>query len=273
MLILHPYLLSMRLFVLSIFLFLISCKSEFELLRTSNNPEKIYEAANKYYDQGDYDRAISLYDIVIQYYRGRQEAENMFYRYAYAHYKLNDFILAQTYFKNFSTTFANSIYKEEAEYMSAYSNYRQSPNYKLDQTPTIKAIEGFEQFINLYPNSERAIEANNLIDELRKKLELKSVEQGLLYYKIGDFQAATVTFQNTIKDFPESKRNEEIRFLILKSSYILATNSIYEKQQERFNETLQNYEKFIRKHPKSSYSKEAVKIYKDSKVQLKNFKV
>lgn len=269
----HPYLYMMRFIVFGFLLFLIACKSEFELIRTSNNPEKIYEAANKYYDEGDYDRAISLFDIVIQYYRGRQEAENMFYKYAYAHYKLNDFILAQTYFKNFSSTFANSIYREEAEFMSAYSHYRQSPNYKLDQTPTIKAIEGFEQFINMYPDTERAAEANRLIDELRKKLELKSVEQGMLYYKIGDYQAATVTFQNTIKDFPESKKMEEIRFLILKSSYILAVNSIYEKQQERFSETIQNYEKFVKKHPRSSYSREASKIYKDSKEQLKNLKV
>lgn len=269
----RPYLIYMRFFFFSLLLFFMSCKSEFELVRSSNNPEKIYEAANKYYEQGEYDRAISLYDLVIQYYRGRQEAEELFYRYAYAHYNLNDFILAQTYFKNFSTTFANSIYKEEADFMSAYSNYRQSPNYKLDQTPTIKAIEGFEQFINKYPNSQRAIEANNLIDDLRKKLELKSVEQGMLYFKIGEYQAAMVTFQNTIKDFPESQKNEEIRFLILKSSYILATNSIYEKQEERFLETLENYQKFIKKYPKSSFSKEAKKIYKDSQEQLKTFKV
>ena len=57
--------------------------------------------------------------------------------------------------------------KEEAEYMAAYSNFRLSPNYKLDQTYTEKAIEGFEQFINLYPTTERAVNANKLIDEMR----------------------------------------------------------------------------------------------------------
>ncbi|MBL0099694.1 MAG: hypothetical protein IPP49_06280 [Saprospiraceae bacterium] len=30
-------------------LFLLACKSEFEALRTSNQPEKIYKAANQYY--------------------------------------------------------------------------------------------------------------------------------------------------------------------------------------------------------------------------------
>ena len=52
-----------------IVLFLTSCKSEFEALRTSNQPDKVYKAANDYYAAKDYNRAIALYDIVIQYYR------------------------------------------------------------------------------------------------------------------------------------------------------------------------------------------------------------
>jgi len=240
-------------------LFILSaCKSEFELLRTSNQPEKIYIAANKYYDEKDYDRAIALYDIIIQYYRGKQEAE---------------FILASTYFKNYASTFSNSPKKEEMEFMSAYSNYRLSPNYKLDQSYTTKAIEGFEQFINQFSQSERAQQANQLIDEMRRKLEQKSFEQGNLYYKIGEYQAAVTSFQNTLKDFPESKKVEEVRFLILRSSFILATNSIFEKKLERFNETLTHYQTFVKKHPKSKWSKEARSIEKETLAELKKLKV
>jgi outer membrane protein assembly factor BamD len=258
--------------LLSFIFFMTSCKSEFEALRTSNQPEKIYKAANNYYDQKEYDRAIALYDIVIQYYRGRLEAEDLFYKYAYAHYYQGDYILASTYFKNYSGTFSNSINKQEAEYMSAYSNYKLSPNYKLDQSYTAKAIEGFEQFINLYPNTERAELANGLIDEMRRKLELKSFAQGELYYKIGQYQAAVTSFQNTLKDFPESKKTEEIRFLILRSSFILASNSIYEKQVERYNETIGHFNTFIKKHPKSKLLKDARNIEKETLAQLKKFK-
>jgi outer membrane protein assembly factor BamD len=156
--------------------------------------------------------------------------------------------------------------------MAAYSNYRLSPNYKLDQTNTLKAIEGFEQFINAHPNTERAVQANAMIDKMRAKLEQKSFEQGNLYYKIGQYQAAMTSFQNTLKDFPESQRLEEVRFLILKSSYILASNSIFEKQEERYLETLQNYNQFVRKHPNSRYLKEAQNIERDALNQLKIFK-
>ncbi|MBC7884233.1 MAG: outer membrane protein assembly factor BamD [Saprospiraceae bacterium] len=260
-------------FLVLIVCFLASCKSEFEALRNSNQPEKVFKAANKYYQDKEYDRAIALYDIVIQFYRGRQEAEDLFFKYAYAHYYQGDFILASTYFKNYSATFSNSINKEEAEYMAAYSNYRLSPNYKLDQTYTEKAIEGFEQFINLYPNTERAEQANKLIDEMRRKLELKSFEQGNLYYKIGQYQAAVTSFQNMLKDFPESKKIEEVRLLILKSSFVLASNSIYEKKKDRFNETLEHYNQFIKKHPASKKLKEAKSIQKEALEELKKLEI
>ena len=157
--------------------------------------------------------------------------------------------------------------------MAAYSNFKLSPNYKLDQTYTQKAIEGFEQFINLYPNTERAEAANKLIDEMRRKLEEKSFEQGNLYYKIGQYQAAMTSFQNTLKDFPESKRIEEVRYLIVKSSFIQASNSIYEKKKERFNETLEHYAQFIKKHPKSKWLKDAKSIEKETLAELKKLNV
>ncbi len=253
-------------------LFLASCKSEFEALRTSNQPEKVYKAANKYYDNKEYDRAVALYDVVIQFYRGRKEAEDLFYRYAYAHYHLGDFILASTYFKNFATTFGNSQNKQEAEYMSAYSNYRLSPNFKLDQSYTEKAIEGFEQFINAYPETERAQEANKLIDDMRRKLEQKSFEQGNLYYKIGQYQAAVTAFQNTLKDFPESKKAEEIRWLIIRSSYVLAENSVIEKREDRYNQCLEFAKTFQRKYPKSRWAGDVKKIIQDSTSEINKIK-
>ena len=255
--------------LLGIVVFLGACKSQFEALRTSNDPERIYKAANEFYKNKEYDRAIALYDIVIQFYRGKQEAEDLFFKYAYAHYNQGDYILASTYFKNYSGTFSNSESKEEAEYMAAYSNYRMSPNFKLDQSYTSKAIEGMELFINLYPQSKRVETANKLIDEMRRKLELKSFEQGNLYYKIGQFQAAVTSFQNTLKDFPESKKVEEIRLLVLKSSFTLAVNSIHEKKEERFNETLEHFAQFIKKHPKSKSLKDAKNIETETLAELK----
>lgn len=221
----------------------------------------MYKAAQKYYKEKEYERALGLYDLVIQYYRGRQEAEELFFNYAYCHYYSNDYILASTYFKNYASTFGNSTNREEAEYMAAYSNYKLSPNHRLDQTYTLKAMEGFEQFINLYPYTERAEEATKLLDLMRSKLELKAYEEGMLYYKIGQFQSANTSFQNFINEFPETQKMEEVRFLMIKSSILLAEKSVIDKQKERYEEANKFVEVFEKKHPKSKRKGE-LKTYK-----------
>lgn len=251
---------------------LISCKSEYETLRTSNNPERMYKAAQRYYKSKEYDRALGLYDLIIQYYRGRQEAEELFLNYAYCHYYLNDYILASTYFKNYASTFTNSPDKQEADYMSAYANYKLSPNHRLDQTYTLKAMEGFEQFINLYPYTERAAEATKLLDAMRAKLELKAYEQGILYYKIGQYQSAITSFQSFVNEFPETKKMEEVRFLMIKSALLLAEKSIIDKQKERYEEALNLVRVFMKKHPDTRKKGEVLAYHKIISEALKKFK-
>jgi len=251
-------------------LLLSSCKTEFEKIRSSNDPERIYKAANKYYNDEDYMKAQTMYELIIPFYRGKEEAETLFYNYAYTHYNTGQYILASHYFSSFAKTFYNSQYKEECEFMGAYSNVEMSPNHKLDQSHSEKAIEDLQQFINRYPDSDRVTECNRIIDELRLKLETKAFEQGKLYYNLNEYLSAISAFDNMIKDFPETKRADEIRFLVLKSSYEWAKKSIYNKREERYNQTLKRLKKLKTKHARSEYFKAAKEIEKNTLESLKN---
>lgn len=260
-------------YLLLALLFLSSCKSEFEVVRTSNDPARIYKKALKFYDEGEYAKAQTLLELSIPNYRGKEEAEDLYYKYANTYYKLGEYILAAHYFKSFGNTFYNSSKKEEAEFMSAYSNYELSPNSKLDQTYTSKAIDEFQRFVNTHPKSERVDECNNLIDEMRAKLELKTFEQGKLYYQIRQYQSAVKAFGILLTEYPDTKRAEEVRYLMLKSSFQLASKSIYEKKQERYEETISQYNKFKKKHATSKYTDEATEIFQNTENELKKLKV
>jgi outer membrane protein assembly factor BamD len=255
-------------FLLAIFS-LSACKSSFEKIRVSNDPELIYTTANKYFEEGKWLKAQSLYEIVIPFYRGKQEGEKLFFNYAYTHYNLGDYILANHYFKSFATTFYTSEYKEEASFMAAYSNYEISPNFRLDQSNSDKAIDEFQLFVNTYPNSERVTECNNLIDELRAKKEKKAFDECNLYYDLKQYQAAITSFDNMLKDYPETQRAEEVRYIILQSNFNLAKNSIFEKKLDRYNETLSLIEKFLKKYPKSTYRKEVRNLKKETEKAIK----
>ncbi len=248
-----------------------ACKSEFEKIRASADPDTLYKKAFEYYEQEDYYKAQTLFELVINNLRGKVEAEKVYFYYANTHYQLRKYILASYYFKNFSSTFPNSEYREEADFMSAYANYKMSPTYRLDQTYTQKAIEGFQLFANTYPESKRVSEVNTLIDEMRNKLEKKAYAQAELYYDLQEYQSATHSFETMLRDFPDTKEAEKIRYMIVKSSYELAVKSVYEKQVERHEEVIKNAELFIDKYRKSDYAKEVRDFKKNSSRIIKEF--
>ena len=247
-----------------------SCKSEFEKIRSSKDPKFILEKAFAYYDNEQYLKAQTLFELVIGSLRGQPQAEKVYFQYAYTHYYLKKYILASYYFKNFSNTYPNSEYREEADFMTGYSNYKLSPSFRLDQTYSLKAIEELQLFTNTHPNSERVAQANKIIDEIRKKLETKAYYQATLYFDLRQYQAAVHAFQNMLKDFPDTQQDEQIRFMIVKASYLLAENSIYSKKAERFEATLKAIQDFKSRYSSSGYNKQIREIKKNSNKVLKS---
>lgn len=255
--------------VFALFLLLSSgCRSEFERIRTSGDPALLLERANQYYEAEEFQKAQTLYELVIGPYRGKEEAEMITFRYAYTYFYTEQYILASYYFKNFANTYGGSNLREEADFMSAYSNYELSPIFRLDQSYSEKAIEGFEEFANRYPNSERVQQSNLLIDEMRAKMELKEFESAKLYLDRRRYPAAIRSFDNLLIDYPETKRAEEIRFLISKAAYESAKGSFYELQRERYEEAIKRGEFFLRRYPESDYREEVEKFLKLSNNRL-----
>lgn len=254
---------------LGLLLLTTACKSEFERTRTSGDPATILEKAHAYYAEEEYLKAQTLYELVISSFRGRAEAELIAYNYAYTYYYLEQYILAAYYFKNFSTTYGASQYQEEAEFMNAYSNYQLSPTFRLDQSYTVKAIEAFEEFANRHPTSERVAECNQLIDEMRQKLEIKDFEAAILYFDLRQYQSAIRSFENLLIEFPDTKRAEEIRFKIIRSAYLLAENSFVEKQEERYSDAVKRAEVFLNRYRGGEFTVEVQKMLSDSQKRLK----
>ncbi len=254
--------------VVGMSLLLGACKSEFEKIRSSGDVNRIYTKALEYYEQEEYQKAQTLFELIISSYRGKKEAEEIYYKYAYTYYHLGQYILASYYFKNFSNTYGASELREEADFMSAFSNYQLSPTFRLDQSYTQQAIEGFQLFVNTYPNSTKVEECNRLIDEMRNKLEKKAYESARLYFDLREYQAAIQTFDNVLKDFPDTDDAEQIRYMIIRSAYQLAKNSFVDKQKERFLEARDRASEFLARFPDSRYTKDVKDIYNDSRESL-----
>lgn len=227
----------------------------------SDDWQKKYDAALKYYNEKDYYRATMLLEEVLPIIKGSKTAEDAQYYYAYAHYYQRKYVLSAHYFKQFYETYSRSKYAMEAQFMHAYSLYQESPITSLDQSATKEAISAMQLFINKYPYSEYKERAEHILDELQAKLEIKAYDNALLYFKLSDYKAAIIAFNNFQKDYPDSDLNEEISYWKLAAQFELAEQSIQSRQKERYYTTIEYYQNFIDKYPNSKFVDKAESIY------------
>ena len=245
--------------LISIVIVVASCSKHQKLLKSTDNEMK-YDKAIEYYEEGDYYRALQLFEQLIPVYRGTNKAEKLYYYYAYAYYHEREYIMASYYFKRFSLNFPSSEFAEEASFMAAYCKYLDSPRYSLDQSVTREAIDAFQLFINRFPFGEKAQEANEYIDELRKKLERKSYNIASLYFKMEDYRAAIVSYNNLLEEYPDTEFKEDVLYKIVNAYYNYAMKSIEEKQQERFENAVKAYYDFVALYPESRYVADVEKM-------------
>ena len=138
--------------VASLSVVLFSC-SKYSKIQKSQDFQYKYQKALEYYDREDYFRAMSLFDQIMPFFRGTTDAEEIAYKYAYAYFYQKEYLMASYHFNRFAKTYPRNEKAEECAFMSAYCKYKESPNYRLDQTNTYEGIKELQLFLNEYPTS------------------------------------------------------------------------------------------------------------------------
>lgn len=240
---------------------LLSCKTEMDRAMKSADKDFILKVANDKFAKKKWADALALYDRLPNLVAGTDDAPNVVFNSAYANYYDKNYRLAANQFKNFAISFPQDSRKEEAAYLSALCYYEGSLQYNLDQSNTESAITELQSFINDYPDSERSKNINQLIDELTYKLEFKAFENAKQYFKMGEYKAASVAFENVLEDFPATKLKPKIYDISLKSKYELAINSVYDLKKERLDAAAAYAKRVSTELPNSEYSKTADDLY------------
>ncbi len=103
---------------------------------------------------------------------------------------------------------------------------------------------------------------------MRLKQEIKATENGKLYFDLRQYQAAILTFENLLKDFPETDRAEWVRYFIARSSFLLAENSVIDKKKERLEETIERANEFLSRYEGSEYTDEVESILENANKRI-----
>ena len=265
--------------------FLTSC-GEYNRILKSADYEYKYEAAKSYFGKGQYTKAASLLEEVVTILKGTSNGEESLYMLAMAYYNQRDYITASHYFNNYYTTYPRGTYTELARYHSGKALFLDTPEPRLDQSSTYKAIQELQMFMEYFPNSERKTDAQLMIFSLQDKLVMKDYLSAKLYYNLGtyignasttadgeingnNYLACITTAQNALKDYPYTTMREEISILLLRAKYKLGTASVEEKKEERMRDAIDEYYAFKNEFPESKYMKEVESIYKNASKYVK----
>lgn len=243
-------------FALLLSMMLFSCGSYQDALKSEDIAVK-YAMAETQYEAGKFEKAIRLFEQIAPSYRGKPQAEKMFYMYSQSYYKTNQFYLAGYQFESFASSYPKSEKIEECSYLGAFCYSKLSPVYTLDQIDTHKAIDKMQQFIDNYPESSYGSEANLLVKTLREKLEKKAFENAKQYNTIYDYKSAIVALDNFVSDYPGTPFKESALYFKFDSAYYLAIKSVDYKVEERLKSAKDAYDKYIKYSNSSEYKEKA----------------
>ena len=239
-----------------------SCKSAYETLLEGNDVDAKYAAAFDYFNQGKYLKSSQLFESLSSLTNGTDKGDTVQYYWGLSNYRYRDYYTAETNFASFMATYPYSPFAPDASFFRIDCLYRQTLRYELDQKPTRTAIAAIEQFISSNPESPYRPLCESMLDELNERLEHKAYENARLYYKMEDYQAASVALKNVLKDNSENRYREDILYHIAMSSYKYASLSVQAKQRERYLVFVDDYLNFVGEYPESSYRRELDSIYR-----------
>ena len=244
-------------------LLLCSCGGEFSKVYKSTDNDYRYEYAKEAFAMGKFQQAATLLEEIITLKKGSEEEQESLYMLAMAQYCNRDYEAASATFKKYISRYPRGIYAESAAFYVGQTLYEESPEPRLDQSPTIGAMNAYQQFLDLYPDSKLREAAQNRLYELQDKLVEKELLSAELYYNLGgyfgninkndesNYTSCIITAQNALKQYPYSKRREDFAVLIMKSKFQLAENSTLEKRLDRYRDAEDECYGFLNEYPDS----------------------
>lgn len=263
--------------IIIIALMMTSC-SQYQRVLKNDDIKPKYDLATKYYQEGleknkkpKFKRALRLLEQILPQYRGKPQGEKLAFMYADSFYQLKDFMSASYQFGRFTKSYPSSDKIEEASYKGAKSYYYASPTYSLDQTETDKALERLQSFITKFPSSEHVGEANEIVAELREKLEKKNFEIAKLYYGQDDWKAAVAAMGQFVNDNPGSPYLEQAYYYKMDAEYELAIKSFKDVMKERLKKSQKYAADYMRYYPNGEYAEQVKTISEDLDERIKNF--
>jgi outer membrane protein assembly factor BamD len=150
------------------------------------------------------DKAIEVYQKVVQNAPYGKYAENAQYRLGICYKELGDYASAILAFKKLTDDYPQGELVEEARYQMAACAIASQPKPDYDRETTVEARKEFEDYVSQHPESDISQGGISLLGKMKDKEAESSFKIARFYEKQKKYESAVVYYQEVIEKYPES---------------------------------------------------------------------
>jgi len=193
------------------------------ILHAEDGGKFLLDSGIVYYNQGDYNTAITTFQQLITDFPDSEYADDAQYYIAWSYYNLASYEEAIIEFEKIIDNYPNSEFVDDADYYIAYCNEKKLFYY-------VKALLQYYNFLDNYPDSEYADDAQLGI--------------GDCCYAMKQYNSAIEGYQKVLDNYPQSP-------LLALAQYSIAHSY---RRMAKYDKAIDEFEKVIDHYPESEYA-------------------
>ena len=220
--------------------------------------EESFHRAMEKFNRGKYLDASEQLTMVTLNYSGSSIIDSAQYFLGESHFRMKEYIIAASEFQRLLNQFPSSHLSDDAKFKIGLCYYKLSPKYSLDQEYTLKAIYEFQEFTEFFPSSELVPQVMDMIFTARNRLAKKSYKNGVLYYKMHDFDSAII-YLDEVLDYYYDTEFAPKALLKKGESYL---------KMKRPEEAVEIFRRLQEKYPGTQASAKSLKYLNSTQVEI-----
>lgn len=225
-----------KVFVISLVLLVFTACSTKQTL-SPLDPDDAFERAVSLFEHGDYSKAVLAFEQILFYHPSSEYVDDAQYWLGRTYFEKKDYDQAIIEFDYLIKNFSTSGFIEEAYLFRVKAYLEKAPGFEKDPTEIENAILFCDRFLTHFPNSKYTDEVKEMILVARNRLAKKEIENGKIYLKLGEPEAALLYFNYVIGTYPETQFSSEAKY---NAARILEKNGQPDKALKFYKELLED---------------------------------
>ena len=227
------------------FFFILSCSTTKD--KKPDHPSQLLREAKRFYKVGAPERAKDNINMIMEDFPDSNERIAALMLIADVHYKEEEYEEAKFNYQKFTELYPAHKYVDRAHFYKAMSNFKLSDLASRDLTPVNSALEGFNNFINEYPDSTYKNQAQKIAHQCQDILAQNIFEIGKFYFRTGSYQSAIIRLKSLMVEYPTHSYIAEAQFLLAESYFY----------EQNYSKARAHYKIVLQKYPRTEFAKQA----------------